>query len=235
MLWRSSLHLARFLLTQHHFPPIKPLLHPDRLRSARILELGAGTGLLALLLSPLCAEYTASDRLENLKLVRRNLELNAVDVSSDGIVKPSVVAAPSKTKKKARKDEVVGNGEAIAKRVLLEEIDWVEVSEERRRNELRSARPGGLTSPTTRGLSLDSRSSTSRHEPGSENGAGNGGQYDLVLAVDCIYNENLVQPLVDTLAKYCQPGGRTIVWVVVELRSSDVVSPPGLHPCIRLF
>ncbi len=51
------------------------------------------------------------------------------------------------------------------------------------------------------------------------------GKYDLVLAVDCIYNENLVQPLVDTLHAYCPRGGKTIVWVVVELRSSDVVSP----------
>lgn len=47
-------------------------------------------------------------------------------------------------------------------------------------------------------------------------------QYDLILAVDCIYNESLVGPLVDTIAEYAACGA--VVWVVVELRSSDVVS-----------
>lgn len=50
------------------------------------------------------------------------------------------------------------------------------------------------------------------------------GEYDLILAVDCIYNESLGKPLVDTFAKFCQGEGKTMVWVVVELRSSDVVS-----------
>lgn len=60
--------------------------------------------------------------------------------------------------------------------------------------------------------------------------------YDLILAVDCIFNESLVQPLVDTFAKYCQNGGKTMVWVVIELRSSDVVSllsrPNAIHRCM---
>lgn len=48
--------------------------------------------------------------------------------------------------------------------------------------------------------------------------------YDMVLAVDCIYNDYLVQPLIDTFAFYCPRGGKTVVWVVVELRSPEVVS-----------
>lgn len=46
--------------------------------------------------------------------------------------------------------------------------------------------------------------------------------YDLVMAVDCIYNEALVKPLVATFNKVATPE-RTLVWVVLELRSSDVV------------
>jgi hypothetical protein len=46
--------------------------------------------------------------------------------------------------------------------------------------------------------------------------------YDLVVAVDCIYNEALVKPFVATLERYAVPS-KTLVWVVIELRSSDTV------------
>ncbi|WVQ83854.1 hypothetical protein IAT38_005998 [Cryptococcus sp. DSM 104549] len=187
VLWRSSLHLARLLLTQHYHPSPHPLFEPDRLRTASILELGAGTGLLALLLGPICGRYTASDRFENLKLVKRNLDLNglgAVGLLPD-LENETKHSSPPK---RGRKKEGVKEAE-----VILEEIDWVEVSEEMKRH---------------------------RHEAPKEGEKG----YDLVLAVDCIYNEHLVQPLVDTLARYCPVGGDTVVWVVVELRSADVLT-----------
>lgn len=145
-----SLHLGRHLLSQHHFPPPIPLFDRTKLATSRILELGSGTGVLASLLAPLCDEFVASDRYENLRLLQRNLELN----------------------RPARE----------GKAVTIEEIDWKD------RGKVQST-------------------------------------YDLVLAVDCIYNEDLVQPLVSTLGKYCPVGSKTVVWVVVELRSSDVVSP----------
>ncbi|OXG16162.1 hypothetical protein C366_03866 [Cryptococcus neoformans Tu401-1] len=174
VLWRSSLYLARHVLSQYYHPSaeITPLLDPSLLKSSRILELGCGTGLLAVLLSRICGQYTASDRLENLKLVQRNIELNGL---------------------------TIGNGKvntlgSLQNSVELEEIDWVQVSE-------------------------DGKKRNSRPEPER-----NHEEYDLVLAVDCIYNEALVPPLVDTFARYCPIGGRTMVWVVVELRSADVMT-----------
>ncbi|GFZ44261.1 hypothetical protein JCM24511_01983 [Saitozyma sp. JCM 24511] len=156
VLWRSSLHLAHHLLTQHHFQPSThpPLLDPAVLGRTPILELGSGTGVLAVLLSGICAGYTATDRIENLRLVKRNLELNGVSV---------------------------------------EEVDWVAVSE-------------GMA----RRRRADQR--LKEHSP------------HLILAVDCIYNEHLIRPLVDTLEHYCPPGSGTVVWVVVELRSPDVLT-----------
>ena len=70
--------------------------------------------------------------------------------------------------------------------------------------------------------SLDKPTTTVRS--GSD-GEGLGGEegYDLVLAIDCIYNEALIKPLVATFDRYAMKG-RTLVWVVIELRSSDVVS-----------
>ncbi|WOO82523.1 Diaminohydroxyphosphoribosylamino-pyrimidine deaminase [Vanrija pseudolonga] len=160
VLWRSSLHLAKHVLQQHHFPPAAPdapLLDRAALTSARVLELGAGTGVLASLLAPLCAAYTATDRRENLKLVRRNVEANGKDGAAE-----------------------------------VAELDWLDVA-------------------------------AARKKKGDEEYASPlAGDTDLVIAVDCIYNESLVGPLVDTLAALCADGA--VAWVVVELRSSDVLT-----------
>ena len=190
-------YLAEHLLTQHHFQPVAsalPLLDPAHLSEARILELGAGTGLLAILLRRLCLSYTASDRWENLKLIKRNLLLN--DVGSAGLeTRSSPNATKDKSKHLGRTDkdaQTMGGGNEV----LLEEIDWVAVSQDRQRRLAQS--------PMIPNISPQ--------------------PYDLVLCVDCIFNEHLIQPLVDTLAQYCPRGGKTVVWIVAELRSSEVVS-----------
>ncbi|KDQ19016.1 hypothetical protein BOTBODRAFT_28495 [Botryobasidium botryosum FD-172 SS1] len=85
VLWRASVHLARLLLTQHHFPPPPPqtpLLAPTRLSTSHILELGAGTGLLGVLLSPLVARYTITDIAPITPLIKKNLSLNGLHTSS---------------------------------------------------------------------------------------------------------------------------------------------------------
>ncbi|KAK8846569.1 hypothetical protein IAR55_005655 [Kwoniella newhampshirensis] len=195
VLWRSSLHLARLILSQHHHrPPQSPtIINPEFFKKANILELGAGTGLLAILLAPICASYTASDRMENLKLVKRNLELNGLGAAGHTVLPDDSLHRKEKEKKAAK-----SNGETRLD-VRLEEIDWIAVSEETKR----------------------------QHGRGQSHHAHDGEEelvYDLVLAVDCIYNEHLVRPLVDTLARYCPVGGKTVVWVVVELRSADVLT-----------
>jgi predicted nicotinamide N-methyase len=46
------------------------------LRNSHVLELGAGTGLLSIALSPLVREYTVTDIAALLPLIRKNLSLN---------------------------------------------------------------------------------------------------------------------------------------------------------------
>lgn len=46
--------------------------------------------------------------------------------------------------------------------------------------------------------------------------------FDLILAVDCIYNEHLARPLARALTRSSAPG-RTVALVVLETRSEDVV------------
>jgi predicted nicotinamide N-methyase len=227
---QRSLHLMHHLLTQHHYPPPSPklpLLDPGTLSKTRILELGSGTGSVATLLSPLVRDFTASDQFDNLALVKRNLELNGVKVvhgskgdSVDG-VEVAEDRHKDKTKKQSQsqsKDKLAGGSryqtphpdfESIGEllRVRLEEIDWVSVSRDRQ---------------TRRSKSISARSLTPHELPDTD-------RYDLILAIDCIYNENLIQPLVDTFSYYTSSSGKTLVWVICELRSSEVVSgPPSL-------
>lgn len=179
----GSLYLAQNILRLHHFPSQAAVsFDAAALASSKVLELGAGTGVLAALLGPLCQSYTASDRLENLKLVQRNIALNAAQ--------PTVKTG----------SRVPRLDKTSAATVHLEEIDWEAVSKRRKQESSRSPNADG---------------------------------YDLVIAVDCIYNENLVQPLVDTLAHYCPPGSKTVAWVVAELRSSDVVRHPTCYGRVR--
>ncbi|WWC58955.1 uncharacterized protein I303_101500 [Kwoniella dejecticola CBS 10117] len=249
VLWRSSLHLATQLLRQYTYPESYP--HPifdfETLKASSILELGAGTGLLSILLSGSgqCARYTASDRLENLRLVKRNLELNGIRIG-DRPDSRDLKSPTSPLNKKLNLDKngstsnnkgrgnlgSGGDGKAKAKDtetgteryVNLEEIDWIAISDERKRHP-------ELWNSDRDNNGVDSRSGERTSK------------YDLILAVDCIYNEYLVQPLIDTISRYCRKGGKGLVWVIVELRSADVLTlfldkwtndPSGRWTIVRL-
>jgi hypothetical protein len=132
-----------------------------------VLELGAGTGVLGVLLHQLFLSWTISDQFDHLKLISRNVTQN-------------------------------GN----PKNIHVEEIDWMDIHAKWLR--AKTAHSGAR--PTA---------SAPREE------------YDLVVAVDCIYNEALIPPFVSTL-EYHMTKGKTIALVVCELRSSDVVSEIAL-------
>lgn len=79
------MHLARLLLQHHFFPPSPPdaaLLNPAHLASARILELGSGTGILGCALLPLVpsGHITLTDLPELVPLLRKNTKSEKVSV-----------------------------------------------------------------------------------------------------------------------------------------------------------
>ncbi|KAJ6581459.1 putative methyltransferase-domain-containing protein [Mycena capillaripes] len=75
VVWRASVDFAQLILEQQYAK--SPLsLFDERLRDARVLELGSGTGLLSIALSPLVAHYIATDIEALLPLIRKNLSLN---------------------------------------------------------------------------------------------------------------------------------------------------------------
>jgi protein N-lysine methyltransferase METTL21D len=176
----SSLLLATQTLRQYHFPnpSMNCIFNHGSTSAASILELGAGTGILPILLQQkshgsgretrlsgvrgggggetgMFGRWNCTDQFENLKLVEKNIKLNGIE------------------------------------NVIISELDWEAIP------------------PSSQ------RRNTSNDDTRI--------RYDAIISVDCLYNEALIQPFVNVLSRYTEIE-RTIVYVVVELRSSDVVS-----------
>ncbi|KIO29924.1 hypothetical protein M407DRAFT_226083 [Tulasnella calospora MUT 4182] len=158
VLWRASVRLCQLLLTEHHFPPAQPLLRRVSLETARVLELGAGIGLLACALGPLTGHYTVTDIEVLVPLLRKNVSRSALSPS----------------------------------RVTVTDFDWVALQ----------------NAPKSRRSTVF--------------GVDGHGPFDLILCCDCIYNTELVPPLVEAI-NYAAPGSGTVVLVVAELREEDVL------------
>ncbi|EPQ56723.1 hypothetical protein GLOTRDRAFT_105536 [Gloeophyllum trabeum ATCC 11539] len=79
VLWRASIALAEVILQEQHYPAGEPFLDPTALANAHVLELGSGTGLLGVLLSPMVRRYTVTDISVLLPLIRKNIILSYPD------------------------------------------------------------------------------------------------------------------------------------------------------------
>ncbi|KAJ6607476.1 putative methyltransferase-domain-containing protein [Mycena sp. CBHHK59/15] len=75
VVWKASIDFAQFILQENHSKS-RGFLDPEKLPHARVLELGSGTGLLTIALSPLVNQYTATDIEELVPLIRKNMSLN---------------------------------------------------------------------------------------------------------------------------------------------------------------
>jgi len=157
VLWRASVQLARTLVAT----PASFL--PSPLSQQNVLELGAGTGLLSIVLAPLVKHYTATDINALLPLLRKNVSLNHSKESN----------------------------------LTIEPLDWIALQ-----NLTPSSRP--------------------TYYPLQFLADGQSQCYSLLLAVDCIYNESLIAPLLTAIDHYTVPDV-TSVLVVSELRSEDVM------------
>jgi len=83
VLWKASVEFLSLVLQQRHFPERhRGLFDYAKLSQAHVLELGAGTGLLALALSPLVRKYTATDIPVLVPLLRKNLLSTTVTVTA---------------------------------------------------------------------------------------------------------------------------------------------------------
>lgn len=219
VLWRVSPLLANWLLLHHENEnhEKKNLLwaHGVLGPQARVLELGAGaTALLALAVGPAVGRYWISDQEYVLKLAQRNLDANL----------PAVVVARSTAARAKARARARARGKAKDKSRRRGE----EGEEGDREGQ------GGMGHIET--IVVDWEHTALLRHPVFQ--AGGGRSLSLVLAADCIYNEALVTPFVDTCVDACrlnrdgdegrkdEDGGggaeKTLVLVAQELRSSDV-------------
>ncbi|KZT25119.1 hypothetical protein NEOLEDRAFT_1133864 [Neolentinus lepideus HHB14362 ss-1] len=76
VLWQASIAFANVILQEHYYPVAEPFLEPSTLADAHILELGAGTGMLSILLAPMVKRYTVTDIPALLPLIRKNVVLS---------------------------------------------------------------------------------------------------------------------------------------------------------------
>ncbi|KAL0066078.1 Ribosomal protein lysine methyltransferase [Marasmius tenuissimus] len=85
VLWHASVDFARLILQQIHFPDptAHSLVDRDKLKECHILELGAGTGLLGIVLSPLIRKYTITDIDDLVPLIKKNVQLNVPEFPKD--------------------------------------------------------------------------------------------------------------------------------------------------------
>lgn len=91
-----------------------PLLDFSLLRSARVMELGAGTGLLGLILAPLVGFYTFTDLPELCSLIEKNIDLNI-----------DLLARSSPVRRKKTKPHDDSSSDRRPANIAVEPLDWV--------------------------------------------------------------------------------------------------------------
>lgn len=202
--------------------PINALVFDrERLRNADVLELGAGTGVLGVLLAPYVGRYLATDLPELLPLIRKNIEHNfphsepthtTVKTSSHGHRRP-----------KARK---LHSGASESSSTILETqpLDWLA---------LEATQPGSKARARSRAHVVFDNSDTHPISSSSLREAGSGNpHFDLILAVDTLYNPALVPSFLAVIQEFATPEEElgdgtklppTHVIVVCELRDEDVL------------
>lgn len=216
----DSLHLARYLVQQHHFPhPSHPPLLP-LLSSSTVLELGSGTGFLGMALRDFYTASTTttrrdaasgrwvfSDQLANLALVVRNLRANGLieppsSPSSRTTALPpyrhhahgTASSHPPAPSRGAKANDKQAPPPPPAVEVI--ELDWVVEAAAWDRHP----------------HSLYSSSSRTAHPPLPS-------APSLIVASDCIFNPSLSAPLAKTILRHA--GAQTVVLVASEVRDEE--------------
>ncbi|KAI0915802.1 hypothetical protein AcW1_003697 [Taiwanofungus camphoratus] len=117
VVWRASVDLAQSILQQYYSRKPDALLNPVLLASSHVLELGAGTGLLGAVLSPLVGRYTVTDLEALMPLIQKNMTLNAE------LSLPKLLPGSPPT----RHSTPSSRQSAIRPNVALEALDWVDL------------------------------------------------------------------------------------------------------------
>ncbi|KAF2091474.1 hypothetical protein K490DRAFT_60914 [Saccharata proteae CBS 121410] len=203
VVWSVTPHFASFLSSPSNLFFASGILS----RRSRVLELGAGvSGVVALAMAPRVKAYVATDMEYVLRLLRRNVAENMETVFASGNGNGPRSGGGRKGgggggKAPRVKKQTQTQTQDDTGNVSILPLDWEEDSVE--------------------GLAHQLSSSSSTTDP----------SFDVVLACDCIYNDALIEPFVDTCYNACflrqQNQGEaestpTVCIVAQQLRSSEV-------------
>ncbi|KAF9514481.1 hypothetical protein BS47DRAFT_1381978 [Hydnum rufescens UP504] len=240
VLWRASVELARTLLKDQYFPSTSgaPLLDPDMLRQVHVLELGSGTGLLGILLSPFVSHYTLSDLPYLLPLIQKNIARNSGAVlpvsnshksppRTSGIRKKAPHAHPNPnpppshhtggTRRRSTSQTLPPFGLSPSSNCTVSPLDWIALAATPAHSSARARARAAVLPPDLTSV-------------------------DLILAVDTIYNVSLIPSFISVLDEFARSGPgvgsgsspvvenkpsdqkpATVVLIVCELRDEDVM------------
>ncbi|GAA5877042.1 hypothetical protein JCM16303_006144 [Sporobolomyces ruberrimus] len=209
VLWRLSLHFAKYLLTSHHYPhpTLSPPLLPH-LSTSKILELGSGTGFLGIALRSIFTHDKSSCPKSPPPPSRNSTPPRT---SPKNLLSALPTTAPSPFRwtfsdqfenlslilRNLRSNSISPSsiGETLDQPYSVIELDWLVESKR----------------------FLKTRSLTNKKEEEEEEEDDD--KPDLILAIDCIYNPSLSQPLAHTILN--QSKKSTITVVASELRDSE--------------
>ncbi|PCH43488.1 hypothetical protein WOLCODRAFT_132788 [Wolfiporia cocos MD-104 SS10] len=114
VVWRASVDFAQFVLSQYHTRAPNPLFDPVALRNAHVFELGAGTGLLGIVLSNIVARYTVTDIEPLVPLITKNLSLNLPRFSQ-----------PKPSPRRSKHSNTSSSSSDNSANVTAEVLDWI--------------------------------------------------------------------------------------------------------------
>ncbi|KAF8655035.1 hypothetical protein AX16_003271 [Volvariella volvacea WC 439] len=194
VVWRASIDFARLILQQLHGQVENPLLKPDLLKDAHVLELGAGTGLLSIAFSPYVSHFTVTDISELLPLIHKNITLNFPNWNDNHPKSPPRPSSAS----------AIDSSTKDGKNITVTELNWLTLQ-----STLPQHRP--------RLFPFNNTSTNTDTAPSPESRP-----VDILLIVDCIYHPSLLPALVETI-DYLTIPDHTLAIVVAELRAEDVV------------
>ncbi|KAG5648829.1 hypothetical protein DXG03_000178 [Asterophora parasitica] len=103
VVWKASIDFAQLVLQQIHFQNPDSLLIPSILETQHVVELGAGTGLLAIAFAPHVRHYTVTDIPALVPLLRKNVLSNFP----------------------GRADRISNTPPFAGSKISVEELDWV--------------------------------------------------------------------------------------------------------------
>ncbi|OAX79098.1 hypothetical protein ACJ72_06587 [Emergomyces africanus] len=197
VLWKITPLIAKWLSSKQNILWTSSILNQD----STVVELGCGiSGLIALTLAPSVGHYIATDQEYVHKLLKENLEANAT-ITTNVATPPrrndhhrqrrGSRKLPSNQSSKAQhspspsrpphKGTSTGN-------ITFTELDWELDSPSTLKQTIMP--PSSLENPKTKQNQTD----VEQEDPG----------FELLVACDCVYNDALIEPFVQTCADICR-------------------------------